>query len=127
MGKKKILIVDDNSMIRALFAADFEDDFDIEVASCGIEGIEAAVRARPDLILLDINMPDLSGMEVTRQLADRAETKQIPIVVITASEHNSATEKRLQPFSNFKGFLSKLTPTDKIREVINKVLSSRRQ
>lgn len=118
MSKKRILIIDDNSMIRDLFVMDFEDDFDVVVANNGADGLETAVKTRPDIILLDVNMPDMSGIEVTRQLELRGETKNIPVIIITASEYNKNTEKQLQPYRNFKGFLSKLTSSDEIKSII---------
>ncbi len=122
MSRKKMLIIDDNSMIRDLFAADFEDDFAVETAINGRDGILIALRSLPNIILLDINMPDISGVEVVSELASMHETENIPVVVITASEHNIATERQLQPYKNVKGFLSKMTPTEKIKDTVRHAL-----
>ena len=119
---KKMLIIDDNSMIRVLLAADFEDDFVLETAENGREGLSAALFGLPDVILLDINMPDISGVDVVCELAVHAETKNIPVVVITASEHNITTERKLRPYNNVKGFLSKMDPTAKIKETVRRAL-----
>lgn len=119
----KILIIDDNSTIRTLFTADFEDDFKVETAENGAEGISAACRLRPDVILLDINMPDMSGVEVMRELYYKPETAGIPVVVITAASHNAETQNQLYPYKNFKGFLSKMEPIEKIKEIVRRAIS----
>jgi CheY-like chemotaxis protein len=109
-------------MIRNLFVTDFEEDFDVEIAVDGTQGLAAAAETRPDVILLDINMPDISGIEVTRELSRRKETAGIPVIIITASEYNDATEQQLRPYPNFRGFLSKITPTEKIRKTVDEAL-----
>lgn len=120
--RKKMLIIDDNSMICSLFAADFEEDFDVEVATDGAQGLAAATDRPPDVILLDINMPDMSGVEVTRQLSLQNGTAGIPVIIITAAGYNDDTERQLRPYPNFKGFLSKITPTEKIRKTVHAAL-----
>lgn len=120
--RKKMLIIDDNSMIRTLLKADFEDEFAVEVAINGTEGLATAMRWLPEVILLDINMPDMSGIDVVRRLELGSETKHIPVIVVTASEHNYTTQRQLQPYGNFKGFLSKMTPSEEIRKTVWQVL-----
>jgi len=123
-GRKKILVIDDNKIISDLFVMDFGEDFDVESAGNGPEGLEAAAKTRPDIILLDVNMPGMSGLEVARELDRRAETKNIPVLIITASAFNDAVKKEFQSCSNLKGFLSKLSPASEIRELVRKLLGS---
>lgn len=123
MGRiKKMLIIDDNRMITTLLTADFEDDFKVEVAKDGPEGLVLARCWLPEIILLDINMPGMSGVDVVRRLEYQCETKNIPVIVITASEFNDASRQQLQPYGNFKGFLSKMTPTEEIRKTVRQIL-----
>jgi len=122
MTRKKMLIIDDNRTIRDLLAADFEDDFAVVTAINGIDGLLIALRSLPDVILLDINMPGLSGVDVVCELEIKSETRNIPVVVITASEHNIATERQLRPYRNVKGFLSKMTPTEEIKKTVRHAL-----
>ncbi|MDO8803644.1 MAG: response regulator [Elusimicrobiota bacterium] len=121
--KKSILVIDDNRMIRELLVSDLEEDYKVLVAAGGAEGLETAAKSHPDIILLDVNMPDMTGIEVIRQLYRQSETKDIPVVIITASEFNDATKAQLQPCGNFKGFLSKLTAAETIKELLQKVLN----
>ncbi len=77
---KKILIIDDDSQNRFLLKLVLEkENYKVIEAKTGKEGIEA-VEKKPDLILLDIMMPDISGFEVYRRIKD----KNIPVVFLTA-------------------------------------------
>ena len=80
-----VLYIEDNwdnfELVRRILEA---DGFRVEHAPDGIEGVRKAVELRPDLILMDIGLPGLSGYELTAKLRSREETKQIPIVALTA-------------------------------------------
>jgi DNA-binding response OmpR family regulator len=81
----KILVVDDTEpnlrLLRALLTG---AGYEVVTAGSGTEGIAAAARERPDLILLDIMMPDLTGFEVCQRLRAAPETRQTPLVFLTA-------------------------------------------
>ena len=69
-GPVKVLIVDDQSLVRAGFRMILDAESDVEVvgeASDGREAIEAVTRVTPDVILMDIRMPNLDGLEATRE------------------------------------------------------------
>lgn len=119
---RKLLVIDDIKMNTDLFAAEFEDEFDVSIARNGTEGLSVASAVRPDVILLDINMPDMSGVEVMRRLYAMPETLNIPVVVVTASQYNTAIEQKLQSYGNFKGFLSKMDSSETIRKAIHRAL-----
>lgn len=120
--RKKMLIVDDNSMVRNLLKADFEEDFKVEVATCGAEGLETALRWRPEVILLDSEMPDMSGTDVVRSLGAQPETRNIPVIVITANDPDSETQRQLQLQENFKGLYSKIAPPEEIKDAVQRIL-----
>lgn len=82
----QVLIVDDDLAGLGLMIAYLRDyDFAIATATGGGEGLELARRDRPDLILLDLRMPDLDGFEVLVRLKAAASTRQIPVLLLTAS------------------------------------------
>jgi len=82
--KKKILVVDDEPDILD-FMTDFlqDNNFEVVTATNGREGLEKAVETKPDLITLDISMPEESGIKAYRKLHENAETKDIPVIIIT--------------------------------------------
>jgi len=81
---KKILIVEDVEYNRDLLVQLLEEDYGIVCAADGAAGIEAAVRERPDLILMDLSLPGVDGWEATQRLKARPETAAIPVVALTA-------------------------------------------
>jgi len=119
---RKLLIIDDNPAIVALFTAELEDEYEVLTAENGMSGVQTALSALPDIILLDINMPDLSGLEVLRYLERYDATRAIPVVIITASDYNSTSESLAKTSKNLKGFISKLVSGDELRATLRGVL-----
>lgn len=85
-GKSKILVIDDESSFTRIVKVFFEDTgrYEVKEVNKGTEGLTAAQQFRPDLILLDIYMPDLCGGEVAAQIRDDKDLKDVPIVFLTA-------------------------------------------
>ncbi|HMA38286.1 MAG TPA: response regulator [Chloroflexia bacterium] len=80
-----ILVVDDDEMNRELLRQRLgRRGYDVLTAADGRHGMALAQTAHPDLILMDVALPDLSGLAVTRLLKARPETATIPLIVITA-------------------------------------------
>lgn len=84
MPKKIVYIEDDLEMIDLVKMILSNKGFEVIGAHGGRQGLEAAVVEKPDLILLDLMMPDVDGWDVYHQLKSSEETNKIPVVVITA-------------------------------------------
>ena len=82
--KNKILIVEDSELNIAVLTDILGEKYELHVAKDGQAGIESAKREIPDLILLDIILPRMDGYEVIKVLRDAWETKDIPIIFVTA-------------------------------------------
>jgi|SRR3990172_3320225 len=81
---KVILIVEDEDIIARMYEKALKfDGYEVSIALGGREGLEKIKSARPDLILLDIMMPEPDGMEVLERIKSDPETKDIPVVVLT--------------------------------------------
>ncbi|MBF0224454.1 MAG: PleD family two-component system response regulator [Desulfobacterales bacterium] len=80
----KILIVDDTPMNIHVLINALKDDYQIMVAKNGEKALKIAVANTPDLILLDVMMPDIDGFEVCRRLKSNEKTKKIPVIFVTA-------------------------------------------
>ena len=94
MHKGKILVVDDEVYI--LHILEFSlgaEGFEVITASNGEIAVEKAIQEKPDLIVLDIMMPVLDGYETCRRLKREAETKHIPVILLTAKGREA--DKRL--------------------------------
>lgn len=84
LDKPKLLIVDDHPInIQVLYQA-FSTDHQVCMATNGKQALDVCIKQKPDLILLDIEMPDISGYEVCAKLKALPETKDIPIIFVTA-------------------------------------------
>lgn len=81
----KILIVEDNEFNRDMLSRRLvRKGYEVLLAEDGNSGIKLARTAKPDLILMDVSLPDVDGLEITRQLKAAEPTRRIPIIVITA-------------------------------------------
>jgi DNA-binding response OmpR family regulator len=84
MTKKKILVVDDSKT--ALFMVTMilkKEPYQLLTATDGQEAIEVAAAEHPDLVLMDVVMPRMTGFEACRELKRREETKSIPVILVT--------------------------------------------
>ncbi len=80
----KILIVEDDALLSKMYLSIFtSENYEVETAINGEEGLDKAREGHPTLILLDIMMPKLNGMEVLRKLKEDPAVKDIPVVVLT--------------------------------------------
>jgi CheY-like chemotaxis protein len=92
----RVLIVEDNEMNRDMLTRRLlRKGFDVVHAANGREGIEAAAREHPDVILMDLSLPEIDGLEAARQLKAHEDTRGIPIIALTA--HAMAND-RLRAF-----------------------------
>jgi diguanylate cyclase (GGDEF)-like protein len=91
-----ILVVDDDPIILDLIDIMFKDDVKVLRAENGNYGVEIARTELPDLILLDVRMPNLDGYEVCRQLKEQTETMDIPVVFLTARTETQDEFKGLE-------------------------------
>jgi two-component system, response regulator, stage 0 sporulation protein F len=80
---KKLLLVDDEEAIRMIYREEFESDgYEVVTAADGPNGLECFRSAQPDLVILDIHMPGMNGVEVLRQM--KMENATIPVILSSA-------------------------------------------
>jgi two-component system, cell cycle response regulator DivK len=92
----KILVVEDNELNRDMLSRRLSKrGYDVDVATDGAQGIELARSMQPDLIVMDVGLPVVDGLEATRQLKAEARTSPIPIVALTANAMPGDQEKAL--------------------------------
>jgi diguanylate cyclase (GGDEF)-like protein len=93
--KQTVLIVDDQITNVEILNNVLEDEYEILFATSGIDAIEIAGIQRPDIILLDVVMPEMDGYEVCVRLKGNDKTKDIPVIFITAMNHEEDESKGL--------------------------------
>uniref|UniRef100_A0A832M3T5 Response regulator n=1 Tax=Oscillatoriales cyanobacterium SpSt-402 TaxID=2282168 RepID=A0A832M3T5_9CYAN len=92
----RILLVEDNEMNRDMLSRRLErKGFQILIAVDGVQGVALASAELPDLILMDMSLPELDGWEATRQLKTKPDTQPIPIIALTAHAMAGDREKCL--------------------------------
>jgi two-component system phosphate regulon response regulator PhoB len=94
MTQKRILVVEDERPIREMLAFNLgRAGYDVQPAADGREAREAIADHFPDIVLMDWMLPDISGLELTRQLKRDPHTREIPIIMVTArvEEHDRVT------------------------------------
>jgi len=84
MQSKKILIVDDDNFFRSILKDTLCDRYQVIEADCGTAAIDLALSNCPDLIILDIEMPDRSGLDVCQELKELEQTRRIPVIMLTS-------------------------------------------
>lgn len=104
-GKPLLLVIDDNADMRLLVASLMKDEYRIATAADGRQGLKAAARYVPDLIICDVMMPVMDGLECCRQLKSEISTSHIPVLLLTAC---AMDEQRVEGYdSGADGYLSK--------------------
>lgn len=120
MDKTRVLIVDDHTLFRRGIADVLNSDDDLEVigeATDGLEGIEKARELKPDVILMDLNMPRCTGLEAIQAL--QAEMPDINVLVLTVSEMEEDLFASVK--YGAKGYLLKKAEPDELIQAINHV------
>jgi CheY-like chemotaxis protein len=103
-----MLIIDDNVEFRTMVSDYFTDlGFTVEIANDGREGLAKAKLIKPHIILCDVMMPDIGGIEVIRGLQTDDETRNIPVLIITGTFFDKNMSELFRQESNCREFMSK--------------------
>lgn len=117
-----ILIVDDVVDNLALISLDLQQQgYRVVTASDGEKGIRVASLTRPDIILMDIAMPGVDGLEATRKLRQDESLRSIPIIALTA--YDTGGFRRAAADAGFDGYLTKPINFDRLHDLIQSLLS----
>lgn len=119
VANSKVLVVDDNDQNLELLVAYLDaEPYQVTTATDGVEALDRIQADKPDMILLDIMMPKMSGFEVCRKLKSDPETRDIPIIMVTALNELSDIERGVD--SGTDDFISK--PVNRL-ELLTRVKS----
>lgn len=93
----KILLVEDNELNRDMLSRRLTlRGFDVSIAVDGLQAVSAAPREMPDLILMDISLPEMDGWEATRRIKAATTTRAIPVIALTAHAMAGDRERSLE-------------------------------
>ncbi len=119
---RRIVYVEDNEDNAFMLQTRFEliGDFEILVAVNGNDGLAMVANERPDLVLMDLNLPDIDGWEVTRRLKADPSTAGIPVIALTAYAMSGDREKALA--AGCDEFDTKPVDFDRLLQKVNALL-----
>ncbi|MCH5264908.1 MAG: response regulator [Lachnospiraceae bacterium] len=118
---KSILLIDDSMIQLRILQGLLQNKYETIMATSGMEGLAIAKRELPDLILLDYDMPIMSGKETFRQLQEQDETKNIPVVFLTGVDGRKKVEEVL--IHRPQGYLLKPVQQSRLLETVERVLA----
>lgn len=124
-GKPIILVVDDNKDIRLLIEELMSADYNILMAANGREGVRMAAKYVPDLVICDVMMPVMDGLECCRRIKNELSTSHIPVLMLTAC---SMDEQRAQGYdSGADGYLSKPFNSSVLKARCSSLIANRKR
>jgi len=115
--KSLLIIEDDEVFAKILFELAHEKGYKSLIAKTGLEGIDLALRHKPDAILLDIGLPDINGWKVVEKLKESKDTENISVHVISAGDYYNSTEK----MNSVLGYIKKPASLESLDEVFMKI------
>lgn len=122
--KIKILIIEDDSFLLSMYAAKFElENFTVLLAPDGDKGLRLAPKEIPDIILLDIILPEKNGFEVLKGLRDDEKTKNIPVILLTNLSQKDDIDKGMGLGAVDYLIKAHFTPSEvveKVKKILNK-------
>jgi CheY-like chemotaxis protein len=102
---RKVAVVDDNADNRLIIRTILEDAYEIIEFSGGLEAIEGFRKNRPDVVILDISLPEMDGTEILRRIRDDSALHDLPVIALTAHAMVGDREKYLS--SGFNDYVAK--------------------
>ena len=120
--KKTILFIDDNPVDRALISSLLKRyDFNVLLAENATQGLSMAQELKPDLILLDILLPGISGIELCKKLKKNPTTQNVPIIFYSSLD----TPKNMIDYTSYgaRDYIQKTTPAEELVASIRTVMS----
>ena len=122
----KILTTDDSTTIRKIVKKTFANyNCELLEAENGVQGLTMALKEKPDLILLDVTMPVMSGLEMLERLKAEAETKDIPVIMLTAESGKENVTKCVM--MGVKDYIIKPFKGNELIERVSKILRLKKE
>ena len=120
--RRRLLIVDDEPLILEVLTEHFKGEYEVETALNGADALGAILRERPDIVLLDINMPRMNGVQVLKDIKQIDDS--IAVIMVTASEQVTMAAEALR--SGAFGYVPKPFDFRYLDHMLATILASRR-
>ncbi|MBI4085044.1 MAG: response regulator [Candidatus Liptonbacteria bacterium] len=118
-----ILIVDEDQNFREIFSRELKAaGFRVETADGGQHGVEKAKQLKPDLVLMDVQMPGMDGVATVMKMKEDPETKDIKVIFLTAfGNQGDEIQRESANFSKEIGAMGYIHKTDDLKDIVSKV------
>lgn len=121
MASKKILAVDDSVSIRTSISYILtQDGYEVTEAEDGVAGLKAAEKEKYNLIISDVNMPNMDGIQFTKELRQKSDYKFTPIIILTTENQNSKMQEGKAVGAT--GWIVKPFTSEKLIAIVKKIL-----
>src|SRR2546428_1775969 len=121
---KKMLIIEDDQIVGSIYVRKFQaEGFQVELAVDGESGLAATLKSKPDVVILDLMLPKLSGVEVLKKLRAEPTTRDLPVVVLSNAYMSSLVQEAKQAGANYCVIKANCTPKQ-LAEIVNKTMGA---
>src|SRR3989338_8839058 len=126
--KNKILIIDDDRDLSELIASALKSQgYDVSILNSGKQAVRIIKKELPELVLLDVHLPDVDGYNICDQLKSNDDTKHIPVIILTGQEMERELVGDIHDFYGASDYLKKPFELDELLSKIKKLLSSQKK
>ena len=120
---KTIFLIEDDAVVVKVYGAKFErEGFRVEVATDGLVALKMLLAVRPDIVILDLMMPKLNGVDVLKYIRSTPELKKTPVIILS-NAHMTSLAQEAAAIGAEKALLKSSCTPGKLLEVINSLLS----
>jgi CheY-like chemotaxis protein len=121
---KKMLIIEDDQIVGSIYLRKFQSEgFQVELATDGEAGLAATLKSKPDVVILDLMLPKLSGVEVLKRIRAEPTTQKLPVVVLSNAYMSSLIQDARQAGANYCVIKANCTPRQ-LADIVNKTMGS---
>src|SRR5438477_5547559 len=121
---KKMLIIEDDQIVGNIYRRKFQaEGFQVELAEDGEAGLVATRNSKPDVVILDLMLPKLNGVEVLKQLRAEPTTRDLPVVVLSNAYMSSLVQEALKAGANYCMIKANCTPRQLV-DIVNKTIGA---
>lgn len=124
-GVANVLVVDDNVILLRTVKEMLDSNYNVSIATSGEQALKSIARKKPDVILLDYEMPEMNGEDVIRQLREDEATANIPVLFLTSSANREVVKKLIM--LNPDGYMLKPPNKQTMIEHIEEVLGGNKE
>ena len=121
---KKLLIIEDDQIVANIYLRKFQiEGFQVELALDGEAGLASTLKSRPDIVILDLMLPRLNGVEVLKRLRAEPTTRDLPVVVLSNAYMSSLVQEALKAGANYCMIKANCTPRQ-LFDIVNKTIGA---